>query len=148
METSSQSNPLPTWKPTVGGILSIISGAVAVLVGIGVIVRVEFARRMVWHWQWEVAAALALVLGVIAIVGGICALNRRVWGLALAGAICALFPPHVAVLGILAIIFVALSKGEFNHSAPRATAGTVSSTETKQAVPPESMTPPDKGSRT
>jgi energy-converting hydrogenase Eha subunit A len=33
---------------------------------------------------------------------------------ALAGAICALFPPPVIILGILAIVFVALGKREFS----------------------------------
>jgi hypothetical protein len=36
----------------------------------------------------------------------------NIWGLALVGAICALFPPYVALLGIPAIIFVYLSKNE------------------------------------
>jgi len=36
----------------------------------------------------------------------------NIWGLALVGAICALFPPYVAVLGIPAIIFVYLSKSD------------------------------------
>ena len=116
MGTSSQSKPVHTWKPTVAGILSIVAGAVALLVGVGVTVKVELARRMLWHWRWDVAALLALVLGIIAVVGGIYALSRRIWGLALAGAICALFPPHVCVLGILAVIFVALSRGEFDQS--------------------------------
>jgi len=44
-------------------------------------------------------------------VGGIYALGRRVWGLALAGSICALV--GFGILGILAIIFVILGKGEF-----------------------------------
>jgi hypothetical protein len=39
-------------------------------------------------------------------------MKRRVWGLALAGSICALVGPW-GILGILAIIFVALGKGEF-----------------------------------
>jgi hypothetical protein len=34
----------------------------------------------------------------------------NIWGLVLVGAICALFPPYVAILGIPAIIFVYLSK--------------------------------------
>ena len=47
------------------------------------------------------------------IVGGIFALRRRVWGLALAGAICAFLVPAGFILGILAIIFVAMGKREF-----------------------------------
>lgn len=57
---------------------------------------------------------LALVLGIVAIIGGIFAITRQVWGLALADAMCALFPPRVSVLGILAIVFVAPSKSEFD----------------------------------
>jgi len=45
-------------------------------------------------------------------IGGIFTIRRQIWGLALSGAICALFPPYVAVLGIPAIIFVYLSKGD------------------------------------
>jgi hypothetical protein len=57
-----------------------------------------------------------LVLGIIAIVGGVSALRRKSFGLSLAGAICAIFaccafPSHI--LGLLAVIFVALRKGEF-----------------------------------
>ena len=51
-----------------------------------------------------------LVLGVLAVVGGISAIRRKSFGLSLAGAICAL--PSV-ILGILAIIFVVLGKREF-----------------------------------
>ncbi|GAG33364.1 unnamed protein product, partial [marine sediment metagenome] len=50
-------------------------------------------------------------LGVVAIIGGIFALRRKLWGLALAGAICAI--PCSAALGILATIFVSLGRREF-----------------------------------
>jgi len=54
------------------------------------------------------------VFGIVAIVGGICALRRTAWGLALAGSICAVVgPSFIPVLGVLAITFVSLGKGEF-----------------------------------
>jgi len=88
--------------------------------GLGHIIKAEFVAGTGWHWQF---GPLFIVLGLIAIVGGIFALRRRVWGLALAGAICALFPFHpygsliwTPVIGILAILFVALSKNEFSSS--------------------------------
>jgi uncharacterized membrane protein len=62
-------------------------------------------------WLSAIGAPL-IVLGIVAIVGGIYALRRRLWGLALAGSICALLGPW-ALLGILAIVFVSLGKGEF-----------------------------------
>jgi hypothetical protein len=58
--------------------------------------------------------ALALpfaIVGILAIVGGIYALRRKIWGLALAGSIAAFFPSWL--LGIAAIVLTALSKKEF-----------------------------------
>ena len=51
------------------------------------------------------------VLGIVAIAGGISAIKRNSFGLSLAGAICALLP--INHLGILAVIFVSLGRGEF-----------------------------------
>lgn len=58
-----------------------------------------------------VAAIVVLVFGIIALCGGISAIKRRRWGLSLGGSILSLF--IMPILGILAIIFVALGKGEF-----------------------------------
>lgn len=52
-----------------------------------------------------------IVFGVIALLGGINAVKRRRWGLALAGAILAI--PVIPPLGILAVIFVSIGKREF-----------------------------------
>jgi hypothetical protein len=51
-----------------------------------------------------------LALGIVAIIGGVSAIRRKSFGLSLAGAICAL-PSNI--LGILAVIFVSVSKREF-----------------------------------
>jgi hypothetical protein len=45
-------------------------------------------------------------------IGGIFAIIGQICELVLAGAICALFQPHIAVLAILPIIFVYLSKND------------------------------------
>jgi len=58
-----------------------------------------------------VIGAIMLAFGIVALVGGIQALRRRRWGLALAGAILSL--PCAIVLGILSIIFVSLGRDEF-----------------------------------
>jgi hypothetical protein len=58
-----------------------------------------------------VAAIVVLVFGVIALCGGISSIKRRRWGLSLGGSILSLF--IMPILGILAIIFVSLGKGEF-----------------------------------
>ena len=100
-----------TWKPTAAGILCIIAGTIGVITGIvftvlGSIIGAFFGVA------WGAFGVPSIILGIIAIVGGIYALRRRVWGLALAGSICALLGPWF-ILGILAIIFVILGKGEF-----------------------------------
>ena len=100
-----------TWKPTAAGILCIIAGVIGVIIGIVIAVVGGIGWFFGMPWFSAIGAPI-IVVGIIAIVGGSCALRRRVWGLALAGSICALFGPW-AILGILAIIFVALGKGEF-----------------------------------
>jgi hypothetical protein len=57
-----------------------------------------------------IMGGLLVVLGIVAIAGGVSAIRRKKFGLSLTGAICAL--PSV-ILGILAVIFVALGKREF-----------------------------------
>ena len=100
-----------TWKPTAAGILCIIAGAIGVIIGIVIAVVGGIGWFFGMPWFSAIGAPI-IVVGIIAIVGGSCALRRRVWGLALAGSICALLGPW-AILGILAIIFVSLGKGEF-----------------------------------
>jgi hypothetical protein len=103
-----------TWKPTAAGILAIIAGALHVILGIILAAIGGFTFFL------PVTALFGipfLILGIIAIVGGVYALRREAWGLALAGAICA-FIPVIApwnILGLLAIIFVSLGKGEFKR---------------------------------
>ena len=61
-----------------------------------------------------IAGIIVLVFGIIALVGGISAIRRRRWGLSLAGSILSLpLLPMGPILGLLAIIFVSLGKGEF-----------------------------------
>jgi len=100
-----------TWKPTTAGILCIIAGAISVIIGIVIAAIGGIGWFFGMPWFSAIGAPL-IIVGIIAIVGGSCALRRRVWGLALAGSICALLPPGT-ILGILAIIFVSLGKGEF-----------------------------------
>ena len=55
-------------------------------------------------------ATCAGVLGIVAIVGGISAIRRNIFGLSLAGAICTI---PSGIFGLLAVTFVALGKREF-----------------------------------
>lgn len=109
-----------TWKPTVAGIISIVSGASGVIIG-SVIAVIGGSAAWYAGIPFLVPRIMALigvpmiVLGVVAIVGGIYAVRRQLWGLALAGAICTLLIPPPFILGILAIIFVILGKDEFEQ---------------------------------
>jgi hypothetical protein len=60
--------------------------------------------------RWAIIGGCIGVLGILAVVGGISAIRRKMFGLSLAGAICAI-PSWI--WGILAVIFVALGKREF-----------------------------------
>ena len=60
--------------------------------------------------HWPLLGGLLCALGLVAVVGGISAIRRKSFGLSLAGAICALLS---VFSGILAVIFVALGKREF-----------------------------------
>jgi len=115
---------------TAGGVLSIIGGLLE-LIGGGVVMGIGiqniiggpfwFITDIPWFPGKEIVAGVIpaiiiivgvviLALGAIGVAGGISALNRKSFGLSVAGAICIL---PTALLGILAIIFVSVSKKEF-----------------------------------
>jgi hypothetical protein len=100
-----------TWRSTAAGILTIC----------GAIPNITFGRTLVATGEaWPLIPEMAAIgggliaFGAVALVGGICSLRRKLWGLALAGAICALFPLVIVPVGVLAIVFVSLAKKEFN----------------------------------
>ena len=115
---------MKTWKPTAAGVLTVTGGAVTAILGLSHLIRAAFgfvAASMFWG---ELAqGVLSLIFGALAIMGGNAALKRRSWLFALAGAFCAIFSPHLygrllwtPALGILAIVFLVLSKDEFSSS--------------------------------
>ncbi len=107
----------------IGGVLELIGGGIVVSIGIENIIGVffRFIPDIPWFPAREIVVGVLpsiiiivgifiLALGAIGIAGGISALNRKSFGLSLAGAICIL---PTAILGILAVIFVSVSKKEF-----------------------------------
>ena len=108
----------------IGGILELIGGGVVMGIGIQNIIGggpFWFIPDIPWFPGKEIVAGVIpaiiiivgiviLALGAIGVAGGISALNRKSFGLSVAGAICIL---PTALLGILAIIFVSVSKKEF-----------------------------------
>jgi len=96
------------------GILSIIVGTIGFFVGLVVTAVGEIVGVSEGIFWFGAIGVPFIGLGIVAIVGGAFALRKRIWGLALAGAICSLcFAPYSWILAIPATVFVALSKREF-----------------------------------
>ena len=114
---------------TAGGVLSIVAGVLEVIGGV-IVALLTVRIRILIRWTiipshpgdwwghiipvipfWLLIVGVPIIaLGIVAIVGGVSAVRRKSFGLSLAGAICAL---PSSILGILAVIFVAVSKKEF-----------------------------------
>jgi hypothetical protein len=119
-----------TWMPKVAGILSIVAGGLSLLfVILGVLgVGLFFSSGYLYGYDTRGVHSLAgvwvaiflpvFIISAVAVAGGVFALQRRLWGLALAGAICAFLTGWAWALGIAAIVLVAMSKHEFDHIAP------------------------------
>ena len=114
------------------GILCIIAGAVVIifsgwlLAGDHSVPSLPYPRPPIGLVIIIFVLIPSIIVGTVAIVGGIHALRRDIWGLALAGAIALLASAVWGILpglpialvglgipGIVAIVFVALGKGEF-----------------------------------
>ena len=122
---------------TAGGVLSIIAGISQIISGLvlaGILLLPDFfmylghlGLRMLFlpflpgdlweYFMFELMGTVPVlilictgVLGIIAVIGGISAIKRKWFSISLAGGIGAL--PSV-ILGILALIFMAVSKREF-----------------------------------
>lgn len=121
-----KSMQVKTWKTRAAGVLAIVSGVLAVSQWVTVAVLEVLALGWLPMGTLAglgavVAAAftIAIATGIVAIVGGVFALKRRRWRLALAGSICAIFsvvflPILVNVpLAIAAIVLVVLGRREF-----------------------------------
>jgi len=119
------------WMPVVAGILDIVSGALGVVMGLFMALHLPAARAIqaaprfapnpggalpqmppVFFPGMDIAMGIALiVIGVLAIVGGVYALKVKVWGLALAGSIAGVITGRL--MGIVALIFIVLGRKDF-----------------------------------
>ncbi len=103
-------------RSTAAGVLCIIAGAAQM--GVGTVLAVVSALAADFpgpQWLMWVGIGVA-VLGIVSIMGGVFAVQRRLWGLALAGAICALVSGNIG-LAIPAIVLLSLSKEVFDLEA-------------------------------
>jgi len=117
-----------------GGILSIIAGVIGLGVGLLFVASeswwlmgmtpfhpaysfMSLYMGFVGIWlvaeetgAWALVGSVLALVSVVAIMGGISAIKRESFGLSAAGAICGL---PSGIFGVLAIIFVALARREF-----------------------------------
>lgn len=103
-----------TWKPTTAGVLCIVIGAIGCLGGLTLVFTSNHIAAMYGvHTLGLIMGGSipAIILSIVTLIGGISALKRKYWGLALAGSICCLILN--LVFGILSIIFLSSSREEF-----------------------------------
>jgi hypothetical protein len=109
--------PGGAWMPVTAGILDLIVGVPGLIIGIICAVIGGFLTFFIAGLGALLGAPL-IILSIVAIVGGVFAIRKRAWGFALAAAICGFIVglPFIApaiLLGIPAIVFTALGKGQF-----------------------------------
>ena len=109
-----------TSKPLIGGILAMISGGLGILgimnywIGLGE-TGSGFGKGDIPPFVPSIIFGMpisSLIIAILAIAGGVFALMRKKWPLSLASAIAAAL--SLILLGIPAIILIALSKDEFS----------------------------------
>ena len=110
-----------TAKPVIAGVLNIITGSLGLMYALAVfllfvILDIGIDYYLVFP-EFISAFILAVVIitalfSLLILVSGLYALERKYWGLALAGSIVAVF--GFFLLGIPALVLIALSRDEFD----------------------------------
>ena len=102
-----------TRKPTAAGILNIITGVLGIILAFYMFIGYGIVSSFGIPQPWYVPGIVLvpLLIGILAILGGIGAVRRKEWRWALVGSIAAiiLFFP----LGVPALILAKKSKNEF-----------------------------------
>jgi len=108
-----------TWMPLVAGILDLVAGIPALIFGIFLAAGLGIFGALIGGFGGvpgvgAILGAIAvpvIIFAIIAIVGGVFAIRRRTWWLALAGSISALLCAWI--FGIPAIVFTVMGKKHF-----------------------------------
>jgi hypothetical protein len=113
--------------PSAGGALVLIAGILGLIQGIYLFIALLFldyySVGFYFDFGWGsavvlVCGILALVFSIIAIVGGIFALQRRGWAIAVTGGILGMLAVGFGIgfiLGLIGLILVAISRAEFHN---------------------------------
>ena len=104
-----------TALPIIAGVINIIIGSINLLgvIGVGIAIAIVWStapERTALTVLWIVFAAL-LVFGLPSLLGGIHAVQRKNWAIALIGSIASFLT--WAIIGLIPLILVILSRDEF-----------------------------------
>ena len=108
-----------TALPTIAGVINIIIGSLNLLgiIGIGIAIGVISSAAgvdvIVLPILWSVIIALS-ILGLPSLIGGIYALQRKNWVIALIGSIASFLIWNV--IGLIPLILIIISRDEFGNS--------------------------------
>ena len=110
------------WKPITAGVINILLGILTILLGLFYSMFVPSLIQLV------ITLLFIPLLGITAIVGGYFAIRKRRWRISLLGAICVIIVPlslalldstglgffvTVALIGMLAVAFIVMSRRDF-----------------------------------
>jgi hypothetical protein len=114
------------WMPTAAGVLNIVVGSLSLVAGtiVALLAEVFFSASYDYFsgqdvtamFVWLVLFLPLIIVSLLALIGGIFALKKKAWGLALAGSIGSLLTLWAWPLGIASIVFISLSKSEFKQN--------------------------------
>jgi hypothetical protein len=120
-------------KATVGGILSIAASIIGILTGLFFLFYPLLLKSLFNDLSQDMTSAdsqafdqvmgmmmfifiavflFYLIIGILGIIGGVCAIKKQKFGLALAGAIASSISFYY--LGIVAVVLVSMAQSEFN----------------------------------
>jgi len=126
--TAPPAQPAPQQKsamPTAGGALLVIAGILGIIMWAQMAVAggevtqlpgvpADMADMMAG--AIIACGVIGIILSIIALLGGVMALQRKKWGIALAGSILGLFTLGYligSILSLIALILIAISRKEF-----------------------------------
>lgn len=113
--------------PAAGGALTLVAGILGLIQGIYLFIIIlildSYSYGFYDYFGWGgafllVCGVLALVFSIIAIVGGIFALQRRGWAIAVTGGILGMLAVGFFIgfiLGLIGLILIAISRAEFHN---------------------------------
>jgi len=113
MENSAKKTAIPI----IGGTLAIAAGGLKLLAFLGLLLYSFFAIAPQGNFRFNIGiisllfGMILVILGILSIVGGLYALQRKHFGLAVTGAITAFLP--FSLMGLASIILLSLSRNEF-----------------------------------